>query len=346
MAKRQRTQGSELPSLLELAGEISSGANRRPIGKLQEKRARWKKLKRISNLFDKRSVKERWAFHVGGLAELQFNIGFEKIHDRDVFRHGIAFSLTPTRYTADISVFKPRIRKFNRYLDNNPKAYADLSMWYFVDHQRSRTFAPVPIPESLISQRPFVMLGSICPVDAVDVATVLDDFDRLMPIYEYVEGDTDSSGRQTLTAKKFRWSPGNNPRVVRANFERPEQDIGAVLRHNKLQAALFTYLESVHGEKNVSGEQDCGNGTHIDIAVKNGSRCIYYEIKTGLSARSCIREAFGQLMEYAFWPGAREAQELTIVGEPCLDKDARKYLERLRKKSRSSNFHSRTSSSI
>jgi len=79
MAIGQRTQGSELPSLLELAKEISAGAFGRPIGELQEKRARRKKLKCISKLFDKRSVKERWASHVGGLAELQFNIGFEKI---------------------------------------------------------------------------------------------------------------------------------------------------------------------------------------------------------------------------------------------------------------------------
>ena len=254
--------------------------------------------------------------------------------DSDVFRfrHGVAFSLIPTRYTADIGVFEPRIRKFNRYLDDNPKAYADLSMWYFVDHERSYISAPMPIPETLISQRPFIMLGTRCAVDAINVETVLDDFDRLMPLYEYVEGDPHSSAPQTPRAKRFRWSPGNTPRVVQASFERPERNIDAVLRHNKLQAALFTHLETVHGKGNVSGEQDCGNGTPIDIAVKNGRRYIFYEIKTGLSARSCIRQAFGQLMEYAFWPGAREARGLTVIGEACLDKDAKKYLERLRKK--------------
>lgn len=332
MAKERRTQGSELPSLLELAREISSGAIGRPIGKLQAKRANWKNKTRIPRLFDGRSVREKWAFHVGGLVELQFNIGFEEIDDRDVFRHGIAFSLKPTRYTADIGAFEPRIRKFNRYLDNNPKAYADLSMWYFMDYERSATFAPMPIPESLISRRPFIMLGAICPVDAVNVETVLDDFDRLMPLYEYVEGDTDFSARQTQKVRNFEWSPGNKPRVVQASFERPERNIDAVLRHNKIQAALFTYLKSVHGEDNVSGEQDCGNGTHIDIAARSGSHYIYYEIKTGLSARSCIRQAFGQLMEYGFWPGAQEAEKLTVIGESCLDKDAKKYLERLRKK--------------
>ena len=205
-------------------------------------------------------------------------------------------------------------------------------MWYFMDYERSATFAPMLIPESLISGRPFIMLGAICPVDALNVETVLDDFDRLMPLYEYVEGDIDSSARQTQKVRNFEWSPGNNPRVVQASFERPERNIDAVLRHNEIQAALFTYLKSVHGKDNVSGEQDCGNGTHIDIAVRNDSHYIYYEIKTGLSARSCIRQAFGQLMEYGFWPGAQEAEKLTVIGESCLDKDAKKYLERLRKK--------------
>ena len=122
MAKERRTQSTELPSLLELAREISSGAIGRPIGTLQAKRANRKNKTHIPRLFDGRSVRKKWAFHVGGLGELQFNIGFEEIDDRDVFRHGVAFSLKPTRYTGDIGVFEPRIRKFNRYLDNNPKA--------------------------------------------------------------------------------------------------------------------------------------------------------------------------------------------------------------------------------
>ena len=67
------------------------------------------------------------------------------------------------------------------------------------------------------------------------------------------------------------------------------------------------------------------------MAVRQDGEYTYYEIKTGLSAQSCIREALGQLLEYSYWPRAESATRLVIVGEPPLDKNARAYLENLRK---------------
>jgi len=48
------------------------------------------------------------------------------------------------------------------------------------------------------------------------------------------------------------------------------------------------------------------------------------------SPRACIREAIGQLLEYAFWPGAQEAIHLTVAGESPLDPDGDDYLRQLR----------------
>ena len=67
------------------------------------------------------------------------------------------------------------------------------------------------------------------------------------------------------------------------------------------------------------------------MAVRQGDEYTYYEIKTGLSAQSCIREALGQLLEYSYWPGAQSATRLVIIGEPPLDKHAKTYLETLQK---------------
>ncbi|WP_116807315.1 hypothetical protein [Steroidobacter cummioxidans] len=80
----------------------------------------------------------------------------------------------------------------------------------------------------------------------------------------------------------------------------------------------------------MSGEQEYGNGTRVDVSVKDGDSYVYYEIKTGLSAQSCIREALGQLMEYSYWPGAQQAERLIVVGEATYDKDAKAYIKRLR----------------
>jgi hypothetical protein len=60
-----------------------------------------------------------------------------------------------------------------------------------------------------------------------------------------------------------------------------------------------------------------------------GGGMIFYETKTRGSACGCIREALGQLLEYAYWPGAEAADQLIIVGEPRLDVKARTYLEAL-----------------
>ena len=120
----------DLPSIEQLAFEISGRATGRPIGELQKLRARRKGLTQPPGLFDGRTIWDEWAYHVGGRQELQFNIGYESIdgEHEDVFRHGLAFSLQPSRTVPDISIFRERVRRFNRYLDEHPKAFNDLSM--------------------------------------------------------------------------------------------------------------------------------------------------------------------------------------------------------------------------
>lgn len=73
-----------------------------------------------------------------------------------------------------------------------------------------------------------------------------------------------------------------------------------------------------------------GVGASIDVGVRHAEGFWFYEIKTYQSPRACIREAFGQLVEYSFWPGAQEATRLTVVGESPLDQDGEAYMNRLR----------------
>ena len=323
----------DLPSIEQLAFEISGRAAGRPIGEMQKFRARRKGLTQPPGLFDRRTIWEEWAYHVGGRMELQFNIAYESVDGgKDVFRHGLAFSLQPSRTVPDVSIFWGRIRRFNRYLDEHPKAFNDLSMWYWEGDERSPNDVPAPIPDSLFRTGVFIVLGATCPAHRIDVDTVLDDFDRLLPLYEFVEGANEGSAGGFRTARSFEWSPGNSARVSRARFERPERNIERVLRHNELQAALYSHLCDIHGEENVSGEQDCGIGKFVDVAVRNGGEYVYHEIKTGYSPQSCIREALGQLMEYSFWPGAQEARGLVVVGEAPWDDEVGDYLDRLRGK--------------
>lgn len=52
--------------------------------------------------------------------------------------------------------------------------------------------------------------------------------------------------------------------------------------------------------------------------------------KTAMSARGCIGAALAQLLEYSYWPRAKVAERLIIVGEPILDPDSERYLTTLR----------------
>ncbi len=335
MATIHGKDDSGFPQLTAVARKINEGAIGRPIGEMQAKRRDRMNGQRVSSLFDRRSINEKdgWAHHVGGLAELQFNIGYEGGDDRERFRHGVAFSLRPHR-NVDFEETERRIRRFNSFLSDHPEAYGDLSMWYFENQGRSENFAPAPIPDSLIKEADvFIMLGATCGVDAVSVARVLDDFDRLPPLYEFVEEETNLATGPAGRGGNFEWLPGNKPRAAGFSYNRPEENIDVAQRHNTLQEALFPHLEGMHGRDNVSGEQGRGDGTFIDVAVKKDSRYTYYEVRTGLSARSCIREAFGQLMEYAYWPPVGpDIERLVVVGEPPLDKEARTCLEALRER--------------
>jgi hypothetical protein len=169
------------------------------------------------------------------------------------------------------------------------------------------------------------------PKNAIDTGLILEDFDRLLPLYEFVEGTAAFPSQAPESQRKgFVWTPGNKARVTGTVFARSSQTVEKSLRHNAIQPALYKHLKSIHGDR-VSGEQPTANGTYIDVAVRRGNEYTYYEIKTGLSAQSCIREGMGQLFEYSYWPGAQPATRLVIVGEPPLDKNAKAYLEALMK---------------
>lgn len=320
-------------SLQEVVTEVNEGALTRRIGKMQEWRKQQRgftKLPSATLFYSKVDGDRDWAFHVGGLSELQFNVGFEPVGGKRMFRHGVAFSLQPTREMPDIDPLVPKIARFNEYLRIYPDEFDELSMWHWMpDGKRSANYAVAPIPDELVARGMFIFIGAVQSAEAIDIDWVLGDFERLLPLYEYVEG-TEAFPKLTKQRKGFVWTPGNKARAPRTTYERSAQTVDKALRHNLIQSALFDHLEAIHGKDNTSGEQDYGKGTRVDVSVRTGESYVYYEIKTGLSAQSCIREAFGQLMEYSYWPGAQQAERLIVVGEAPYDKDAKAYIKKLR----------------
>ena len=98
--------------------------------------------------------------------------------------------------------------------------------------------------------------------------------------------------------------------------------------HAKMQRTLVTELGKQYGAKNVITEQD-----HIDVRVTTDSEDILFEIKADHSPAAVIRNAIGQLLEYAFLvpkPAGKRRMRLVIVGRNETNDAERRYVDRLK----------------
>ncbi|GAG10664.1 unnamed protein product, partial [marine sediment metagenome] len=127
----------------------------------------------------------------------------------------------------------------------------------------------------------------------------------------------------------FSFLPGCSVKSQATIATLAQTELDVTLRQNVLQEALYQRLASQFGAENVGTELASGAGTSVDVVVRRPDGYWFYEIKTAHSPRACIREALGQLLEYAFWPGGQEASRLTVVGESPLDQDGEEYLQQL-----------------
>ena len=165
---------------------------------------------------------------------------------------------------------------------------------------------------------------------------ILDDFDRLLALYLYVETDGREGAGQPATSSSFQFQAGCSVKASGTTASVAERKLDINLRHNILQAALTRRLIENFGNDNVADEHPSGLGTKIDVVVRHApNQYWYYEIKTALSPRACLREALGQVLEYAYWPGgAQEATRLIVCGEGRLDENDAAYLRLLKERFR------------
>ena len=291
-------------SLSAIVREIERRAVTRPIGRLQELRKELKGLKRLPThrIFSTRSTFEYYAFHIGGRTELQFNIGFDCEGAKEMFRHGVAFSLETGQTLPDIGILIPKLKRFNVFLERHPEEFSDLQMWHYDGEERSPNYLPARIKDDLVHKGVFIFLGRLQPVNHVDYELLLDDFDRLLSLYGFVEG-RDAHPTRAETIDRFEFKPGCTikPASTKASVAERQSDVD--LRHNEIQYALYRHLVVLYGQDNVGTERPTGTGGEVDVVVRHRAKYWFYEIKTENSARACIREALAQMLEYSFWPG-------------------------------------------
>jgi len=316
----------------KIIDKVNSRARVHPIGRLYEIRKNLKGFQRLPprKLFTSQTTSAEWAFHHGGRKELQFNIGLE---DENTLRHGVAFSLQTNQTLPDITKLYPSIRLFNDFIQLYSEEYSDMRMWHYHRGERSPISMPSCIPSELLSEGVFIFLGKIQPLKNPDVELILRDFDRLLSLYQYVESKGLSQPIYDSSKTPFEFRSGFlTDRASKAKASQAAKEIDIDLRHNILQKALRQKLSRKFGAKNVTVENPSGIGTNIDIVVRQKKEYWFYEIKTSHSPRACIRQAIGQLLEYAFWPGTQAATRLIVVGEEVLDEEGKGYLRELRKR--------------
>jgi hypothetical protein len=117
----------------------------------------------------------------------------------------------------------------------------------------------------------------------------------------------------------------------RSGYIRREKMVELLHVHKDIQDKLELYLHQYHMPKHVKPEHPAGYGSmRIDLVANINGKLTYYEIKTYPSVRVSVREAFGQLMEYAHWTGDRRAEELVIVSHIAATAGIRSYMRYLR----------------
>ncbi len=109
-------------------------------------------------------------------------------------------------------------------------------------------------------------------------------------------------------------------------FRRGTKPMSYTPEHARMQAKLLAELQSEYGKEHVWLETD-----YVDARVETDKELIFFEIKSDLDPRAVIRQALGQLLEYAYHPAreGRRPDRIVIVGRTALGAEDTGYLNRL-----------------
>lgn len=307
---------------------LNHHAERYEFGKLQVIRKNRRPLRRLSNRHPFRLTDKEWAHHHGGQMELQFNVS----NDKGLLRWGVALSLQPCRQVPDVTVLHPRLDKLSQYLENYGEHFSRIGfkMWDWTPRGRSQDREPQRIDDHLYEPGSFVFVGKRAPFNCFDPRIILQDFDFLLPVYEFVEFEDNQEITARDTSRKFEFQPDQSAiggRLPSTTATRYAETYEVNLRHGMIQDALKRELER-EGAK-VATENPDGKGGSIDLVAERDGELEFYEIKTDFSARLAIRNAIGQLLEYAYWPEPARPERLFVVSEYALDAEAEAYLRTL-----------------
>jgi len=214
------------------------------------------------------------------------------------------------------------VRIYNIYKENG---------WLFKMEANLLTLGlPLEPFQATDSRRFFNIRFRLENIHLLDVPTEIEKSDKAIPSYYYNLLNKIKEPELSKEAGDFIFRAGHRPRK-RASTDTSNYMIhGKSLFHNKLQTKIFKLLVNSYESENVGTEIALEYQAIIDVVVRTTPGYIFYEIKTSPTAKTAIREAFGQLMEYAYWSGQVDIAKLVIVAPPKATEAAINYMARLR----------------
>jgi hypothetical protein len=110
-----------------------------------------------------------------------------------------------------------------------------------------------------------------------------------------------------------------------------KKTIDRTLKHKEIQEHMYNQLANIYGKKRVGTEVPTGYGTSIDVVVKHPDESQwFFEVKTYNLPLICVREALGQILEYAMFSQNNHADKLIVVGVNEPSNSEKEYLKHLR----------------
>ena len=89
---------------------------------------------------------------------------------------------------------------------------------------------PGPIPPELVTEGVFVFLGKRQPIGRIDYEMILDDFDRLLPLYKYVESGGESQPVSMPSEVRFAFQRGYCVKVSSTKAAKAQAQLDVQLR--------------------------------------------------------------------------------------------------------------------
>jgi hypothetical protein len=134
------------------------------------------------------------------------------------------------------------------------------------------------------------------------------------------------------SSRKYRFRPGHNPtKTGTSKSKHKAKTVNRTLKHKVIQELMFNQLVKEYDEDSVGTEVSTGSGTSIDVVVVQPDKSEwFYEVKTYNQPLICIREAFGQIIEYAMFSKNNHADKLIVVGVNKPSNSEIEYLNHLR----------------